>query len=367
LTTPEEVSDLFRSEIPRATNAWKRKRILLYAHGGLVSEKAAIQRLSEYRTALLDAEVYPISFIWRTDYKTTVTNMISDAIRGRRPEGFLDSAKDLLLDRIDDGLEPLARAATGRAVWKEMKENAVLATTSPVGGARLAAKEIAGLAKKDKIEFHVLAPSAGSIFMAPLVQILSTRGKIPSRPLKGASGYGLPIETLTLWAPACTPDFFRTFYQAANDSEAIRRIALYTLTDEAEQDDNCAGIYHKSLLYLVSHAFEDDARIPIVRPKGTPILGMERAIKADDDRREFFANHNRCDWVRSPNDQPAGSLGRSTARHHGDFDDDLPTVTGTLQRIVGESRREFPNLRFARSQNSMEERRLRVSGMQLRR
>ena len=32
----------------------------------------------------------------------------------------------------------------------------------------------------------------------------------------------------------------------------IKQFAIFTLTDRAEQDDDCANIYHKSLLYLVS-------------------------------------------------------------------------------------------------------------------
>lgn len=33
-------------------------------------------------------------------------------------------------------------------------------------------------------------------------------------------------------------------------------LPLYTLTDAAEQDDHCAHVYNKSLLYLVSNAFD---------------------------------------------------------------------------------------------------------------
>ena len=35
---------------------------------------------------------------------------------------------------------------------------------------------------------------------------------------------------------------------------AIARFALFTLSDDVERDDNCANIYHKSLLYLISDA-----------------------------------------------------------------------------------------------------------------
>ena len=51
--------------------------------------------------------------------------------------------------------------------------------------------------------------------------------------------------------------------------------------DTAEQDDHCAHIYNKSLLYLVSNAFEDPARIPLFRD-GVPILLGQVADAADD-------------------------------------------------------------------------------------
>ena len=73
-----------------------------------------MQRLADYRPPLLEPEVYPLAFIWRTDFWTTITNILEDAVRRRRPEGVLDAAKDFMLDRLDDALEPLARALTGQ-------------------------------------------------------------------------------------------------------------------------------------------------------------------------------------------------------------------------------------------------------------
>ncbi len=64
------------------------------------------------------------------------------------------------------------------------------------------------------------------------------------------------------------------------------QFVLFTLTDKAEQDDDCGGVYHKSLLYLVSHAFEEHVRIPGIpgeRFAGEPILGMEWWVKRDAD------------------------------------------------------------------------------------
>jgi hypothetical protein len=250
-TSAAEVKTIFEQDFPRVTEKWKKKRILLYAHGGLVSETAAVQRLAEYRNAMLGAEVYPISFIWRSDAWTTITNILKDAFATKRPEGFLDGTKDFMLDRLDDALEPVARAITGKLQWDEMKENAMLATTSKTGGARQVITYIKALAEqyKNDLEIHIAGHSAGSIFHAPLIQLLTAKGKISDGPLKGATGFGLRVATCTLWAPACTMDLFKTSYLPAIKNNSIRRFALFILNDETEKDDNCGKIYNKSLLY----------------------------------------------------------------------------------------------------------------------
>ena len=330
-TSPDELRQIFEDDMPRVMGGWAKKRILLYAHGGLVSERAAVQRVAEYRKALLSAEVYPLAFIWHSDYWTTVSNILEDAVRRRRPEGQLDAAQDFMLDRFDDALEPLARLLTGRVAWSEMKEKA-LAASRPGGGARLAMELLAGLRQQlPELEIHVVGHSAGAVFHAPLVQLLSSRGRIAEGPMKSQTGLGLDIASCTLWAPACTLDLFTHSYLPAIHSQAIGRFALFTLTDKAEQDDHCARIYNKSLLYLVSNAFEAEARIPLVRD-GVPILGMEKFVRASRELSELF-DSGAADWVLAPNGAPQGAPQASGARRHGDFDDDLATVAATFARL----------------------------------
>ena len=123
----------------------------------------------------------------------------------------------------------------------------------------------------------------------------------------------------------------------------MRHFALYTLTDEAEQDDHCAGIYHKSLLYLVSNAFEDEMRIPLFRG-GRPLLGMAKFVRRDPDLQALF--HDGADWVEAPNQFGERSPQASRASRHGAFDDDPATLRSTLRRILGgtpsQARLSFP-------------------------
>jgi hypothetical protein len=325
-TSPLGVSRIFGEDFPRVTEGWKKRRLVLYAHGGLVSEEAAVQRVSEYRLAMLEHECYPLAFVWHSDYWSTLKNILEDAVRHRRAEGVIDAAKDFMLDRLDDALEPLARMLTGKAAWDEMKENAVAATQSVTGGARLAADELARLAGKTDLEIHVVGHSAGSIFLGPLVQRLTAP--------QTAGGLGLTIESCTLWAPACTMSLFDAVYRPALEGGNIRRLALYTLTDRAEQDDHCARVYNKSLLYLVSNAFEARARIPLIRPEGVPLLGMARFVGTHAGLSTLI-RQGKVMWIQAPNALPPGTPGASASVGHGGFDDDKATVASTLAFILG--------------------------------
>lgn len=358
--TRDDVRNIVRRDMRAATAGWAKKRVLLYAHGGLVPEDAAIQRVADFRGTLLRHHIYPLCFVWKTDAWTTLGNILKDAARPRS-EGLVDRARDLLLERLDDTIEPLARAIGGKALWDEMKENATLATTavSPAvggglvenGGAAQVARLLDEWRREDPdVEIHLAGHSAGSILMAPLLQLLTRPGQIIGGPAHGMLGMGGRVASLTLWAPALAMDTFIQACMPAIESRAVERAALFTLTDAAEQDDHCARVYNKSLLYLVAHAFESQPRNWIDRRlrQGTPLAGMARFIEAKEVADQAFGHERvqkavksgRLDWVQAPNDRPAGDAGASRASTHGGFDDDPATVQALVARILG--RRTVP-------------------------
>jgi len=342
-TGEADVRHIFTDYFKETTKNWKTKRILLYAHGGLVDEASAVQRLADYRQAMLDAEVYPVFFIWHTDVWSTLSNILQDAVKQRKPEGILDAAKDFMLDRLDDVLEPIAGGLGGKSMWSEMKENAEKASGQK-GGASFAASCLKDLADNEpSIEIHLAGHSAGSIFHAYLIKLLTQNHK-------------LKAKTCTLWAPACTTKLFMEAYVPAIESKKIEHFALFTLIDKTEQDDNCLKVYNKSLLYLVSNAFEDRKHIPGFRD-GEPILGMAKFIEKDAAIKKLFDN-KRVEWVLAPNTSQDPTH-CSTARHHSDFDDDVPTVKATLARILGDGE-AGPSMKFARSRAASQERRLKL-------
>lgn len=344
-TDLEDVRDIVEADLAETVAPWSSKRVMLYAHGGLVPEKAAVQRVADYRETLLQRQVYPLAFVWKTDYWSTLRNVLDDALRRRRAEGFLDDARDFMLDRLDDALEPLARVLTGKQSWDEMKENALRSTRTAQGGAAQTLDLLAPVLEADGAELHLVAHSAGSIFFAPLMEALAERG--------------LPVASCTLWAPACTLALFQECYQPAIESGAIERFTLFTLTEEAEQADHCARIYNKSLLYLVSNAFEDRFRIPLIRPTGEPILGLAESLEAaleDDNGLRALFDRKTVDWVQSPNGSPKGSPLAARATRHGDFDDDEFTLQATLSRILGQ-RSTTTEFSFRSSSSGLRDRR----------
>jgi hypothetical protein len=106
-------------------------------------------------------------------------------------------------------------------------------------------------------------------------------------------------------------------------------------------------------LYLVSNAFEENPRVPVFRPDGDAILGMEKFIRADKEIRQLFNSTSglNASWVLSPNTVDIGSADGSRSAHHGDFDDDKATVLATLARIMGKDTSKA-NVQFQRTSSS---------------
>jgi hypothetical protein len=308
--TSKDIERIFTEYIPAVTANWKRKRILFYAHGGLVSEDSVLQRLADYRQAMLSNEVYPIFFVWNSDLWNTIKNLLKDGLAKRKPEERVSSAFDFMLDRLDDALEPLLRFP-GKAAWNEMKENAI-AASGRGGGAVTALNYLKKyMDENPKAGIHLVGHSAGANFLAPVIDQLVNR-------------HDLKIRSCTLWAPSCTMEVLEESYLPAIKKNAIGKFALYTLTDQAEQDDNCFNIYNKSLLYLVSNSFE-------ITPRGTSLMGMAKFIKEHEELSHLIQTQ-KVDWITSPNTLPSPDC--CEARHHGDFDNDVPCLESTLARIL---------------------------------
>lgn len=306
-------------DLPQATQGWDKTRILLYAHGGTVGAKAAIDYANSVRQTYLDAQIYPLYFIWRSDLATSLKSALLD-VWNRVTADRTKDIREVLDEALDFAIESVARI-TVTPLWAKMKDNAQDATNHPVGGARRAAELLAQLARTRDVELHLVGHSAGGIFHAPLVRHLTEERS-------------LPVISATLWAPGTRMDAFRASYLPAFESGALKRFALYTLSDADERDDAIVEpgrnitLYRKSILYLVSNALEGKER-KNETSSGRPILGMSRYVATDETLIDLFDKQAaRTRWVKARLEPAA-----STAKRHGDFDNDATTIASTIAWI----------------------------------
>jgi len=326
-TTESDIERLFSETIPAKTRGWKKRRILLYLHGGLNSESGCAKRIIGMRDVMLENEIYPLHVMWESDFLSSVAGLFKDLFTEADKlagGGFLENlteAKDRVLE--------LTLARVGHRLWGEMKENAQLASVHPhnIGGIQLVAQYVAlakqKLDKADKSgwELHIVGHSAGSIFAAHAMPLLSN--------------LGLPLKSVQFLAPAIRTDTFKQLLLPGLDAGQIPLPTLYLLSDKLERGD-CVGPYGKSLLYLVSNAFEGRREVPI--------LGMHAFLEADAQLAKLFSGQvdGRPALVVShgipidpAQERAAIKQGASVSHTHGGFDNDCATMNSVLTRVLG--------------------------------
>jgi hypothetical protein len=332
-TTEEDLPRLFEA-IQEKTHAWSKCRVMLYLHGGLNDESAVARRIVAFRDVCLRNEIYPVHIMWETGFWESLQASILDVFTNKDERAGADWLRKLregVVEAKDRTIEMTA-AAPGTVFWKEMKENAGLASARG-GGMQLLTQEaeraMASLkqVERKKWELHVVAHSAGSIFAAYAIELLIR--------------LGANFKTLQLMAPAITVDLFKKFLLPHIQSGQCPHPTQYVLSDVGERDD-VVGPYGKSLLYLVSNAFESR--------RETPILGMERFItsKSQDPNKELVDKEVEALFGEKINGWPSliiageGSRGTrispslSRSETHGGFDNDESTMNSVLYRILGD-------------------------------
>lgn len=319
-TTEDDLRRLFMETIPQRTRQWSKRRVMVFIHGGLNSEKNAAKRILAYRDVCLKNEIYPLHIMWESDWLSSTKNLLKDKFTDadtRAGGTFLDHLREAR-DRV---LE-LTLARPAGKLWAEMKENARLASERANGAMRLVVK-YAGYAKAqmaaeegDEWELHVVAHSAGSIFAAHAID-----------PLKEL---GINWRSLQLIAPAMRMDLFRSKVSAHIDRGECPRPTLYVLSDVGELDDD-VGPYGKSLLYLVSNALEGT--------RGVPLLGMQKYLEQEGDIRNLLDRDidGLPGIVISGVEGPVGAIAKSDT--HGGFDNDPNTMNSVMRRILGNTPR----------------------------
>ena len=321
-TTPADLERLLDSIADWRGSAagGERRDVMLYAHGGLVSEDAALAHAWATRDWWLENGVYPVFFVWETGALDILEQLARTAVMGVRG-GRLAEAVDRLVERI---------AREGRVVWQAMKANAALASApGGDGGGRIFANRLARReALLDGIRLHALAHSAGSNFMAGLLPAIEQEA--------GWDGRDSRLRSVQLLAPALSLDAYDAALHGLAERRATRFV-LYLLHRRYELGDNCLGLYNKSLLYLVSNALEERL--------GEPLLGLQESIDGPSDvaarLREAFADaDSTLQLVVAPTRD--GQTPGSAAQTHAGFDTDALTLESACAVMTGRNATAFP-------------------------
>jgi hypothetical protein len=286
-------------------------RVMMHAHGGLVGEKSALAYALTAHKWWLQHGVFPLYFIWETSAFEVLKNRLG---LGRAVGDWWDR-------RFEAFARPIAKP-----LWSDMKEYALLSSSADAGGgeaggARIFAQALAPLIKNPPggkaISLHAVGHSAGTIFHSHFVPALLDAG--------------LKVESLAFLAAAVRIDLFKQMLLPRITAGDVRRFAMFGMDAEAERDDDCVAplgvpVYGKSLLYLVSGAFEPE--------QDAAILGLEDRFRNDPGVMALFpprgAHRLELSHARGKPHNPV-----TKARKHGCFDNDDATMRSVFQTITG--------------------------------
>jgi hypothetical protein len=304
-TNDGDVEALVTHHVAEARKAWKLADgdvmdVAIYAHGGLVSERAAAETAAKWIPALYENHIFPIFLMWETDLLSTLANRFKDVLAAERPTaGGWDRVGRWWNERLEKLL-----AVPGSTVWGEMKQNGeAISADAQSGGRKLyaACQKSPFLKDPKKVRLHLIGHSAGAIAHSHIVDVL------------GKAGWD--FETVSFMAPAVRVDVFQRCVIPAIANGTVKRYHQYHLGDEIENKDptcRAIGLYGRSLLYLVSQSFE--------KGQVTPILGMQKYYEP------IFSGASHMSASVSP-----GPDSMSTT--HGGFDDDDRTMQSVIASI----------------------------------
>jgi Papain family cysteine protease len=280
------------------------KHLLIYGHGGLNSPKDSAARIAAMKEVYKENGIYPYHIM----YDTGILEELKDLICRKSTDAA--AMVGGIGDWRDKTVEHIVRRP-GTALWEEMKRDAKKAFDKKGAGTRSIKFFIDELRKapdSHKKKVHLLGHSTGAVLFAHL--------------LSAFKNYEFEFDTCALLAPACTVDLYDNTYLRILEQQHRLRVGdmkVLNLKDALEKDDTVGSslIYGKSLLYLVSNAFE--------REKKRPLLGMEKFSKKLDPT-EFPPDIVYSNGV-------TGSKTRS--KSHGGFDNDVTTMNYLLKTVLG--------------------------------
>lgn len=318
--TAADLDRLINDHLLPAIHNGEVKHIVFYAHGGLVSERAALCHAQTMLPWWKSHGVYPVFFAWESNAFQAIYQQPRGALRSRD-----------LGDFWDKGME-IATQTAAREIWSSIKANARRCSESMTkygqpGGLYLFAQKLLAIRDqlKGRVSLHAIGHSTGPILLARFMPLLTSRG--------------MTFATLSYLAPAIRIDDFQAEVESLILNQVINRLTVYTMNQRAEKDDDVVWLYRKSLLYFVRNACEDRT--------GGRILGLQEDLLEDPGMVSCFgltnkrslSNQNpakniRIEFSQHKDQQPQNPS--TQAMEHGAFDNDKATMTSVLATIIGD-------------------------------
>jgi hypothetical protein len=270
-TQDDDLRALVENHLPHAVEAWGLDAqqpidLAIFAHGGINSENDAQEHAAYWIPKLYERQIFPAFLMWENDLWSSLRYIVQDRLRGEplltgagAPRLRIPALPDLLTDL---GTGKWANTRTerliskpGLPVWEETRGNAITIGQSEQSGARKLIAYLRSSPFASRLRIHLIAHSAGAIVHSYLADAMVKAG--------------MPIQSVVFMAHAARTADFDGFLLPHLKDGGVQRYLQFHLTDDQENADReCEPFYRRSLLFLVSEAFEGGAQ--------RPMLGMER-------------------------------------------------------------------------------------------
>ena len=239
----------------------KNRKIMIYALGGMESEKESMTKIQKLLPYFLNNGIYPIFLTWQQSY----LKAIEDSMRGLFEDKLFDSEEKIDQEALNRAIESYGKQIATRGIWAEIKEKSQRASQKRIEGfdgeksgalyTLTMALKVLSDESKNNLEIHAMAHSAGSQLLATSWLTLLTKEEIP-------------LHSLHLIAPTVSVQDANNFMIKAHRKHLFEKkdIHIYLLDQEMEQRDHI-GDYSKSPLYFISRSLEKIHK--------TPLLGLE--------------------------------------------------------------------------------------------